>query len=102
VTAVARPTGTVGYANRMSRVQPSAIRELLRLGTDPDIISFGGGYPDPALFPIEELHQVYADLLTPPTRRRCSTRRRTGCRSCGLRSPSASPATACRRPRTTC
>ena len=49
----------------MSRVQPSAIRELLRLGTDPDIVSFGGGYPDPALFPIEELHQVYADLLTP-------------------------------------
>ena len=55
----------VGYANRMSRVQPSAIRELLRLGTDPDIVSFGGGYPDPALFPIEELHQVYADLLSP-------------------------------------
>ena len=53
----------VGYADRMSRVQPSAIRELLRLGTDPDIVSFGGGYPDPALFPIEELHQVYADLL---------------------------------------
>jgi 2-aminoadipate transaminase len=44
-------------------VQPSAIRELLRLGTNPDIISFGGGYPDPALFPIAELHQEYARLL---------------------------------------
>ena len=55
----------VGYANRMSRVRPSAIRELLRHGTDPEIISFGGGYPDPALFPVEELHRVYADLLTP-------------------------------------
>ena len=65
MTAVTRATGIVGYANRMSRVQPSAIRELLRLGTDPDIISFGGGYPDPALFPIEELRLVYADLLTP-------------------------------------
>src|SRR3712207_3097977 len=54
---------TIRYARRMSRVQPSAIRELLRLGTDPDIISFGGGYPDPALFPIAELHQVYARLL---------------------------------------
>jgi 2-aminoadipate transaminase len=46
---------TVRYANRMSRVRPSAIRELLRLAADPDIISFGGGYPDPALFPVAEL-----------------------------------------------
>ena len=53
------------YARRMRWVQPSAIRELLRLGDDPDIISFGGGYPDPALFPVEELHAVYDRLLTP-------------------------------------
>jgi 2-aminoadipate transaminase len=54
---------TIRYARRMSRVQPSAIRELLRLGADPDIISFGGGYPDPALFPVAELKEVYARLL---------------------------------------
>jgi 2-aminoadipate transaminase len=53
------------YATRMERVRPSAIRELLRLGTDPEIISLGGGYPDPAHFPIAELAQVYAELLTP-------------------------------------
>ena len=47
----------------MTRVQPSAIRELLRLGADPDIISFGGGYPDPALFPLPELREVYGRLL---------------------------------------
>ena len=56
---------TIRYASRMSRVHPSAIRELLRLGGDPDIISFGGGYPDPALFPVTELHEVYARLLVP-------------------------------------
>jgi 2-aminoadipate transaminase len=55
----------VPYARRMDRVQPSAIRELLRLGDDPDVISFGGGYPDPALFPVEELREVYADVLVP-------------------------------------
>ncbi len=55
----------VPYARRMERVQPSAIRELLRLGDDPEIISFGGGYPDPALFPIEDLRQVYSELLVP-------------------------------------
>ena len=54
---------TIRYASRMGRVQPSAIRELLRLGGDPDIISFGGGYPDPALFPVAELRDVYARLL---------------------------------------
>ena len=56
---------TIRYASRMSRVHPSAIRELLRLGGDPDIISFGGGYPDPALFPVAELHEVYVRLLVP-------------------------------------
>lgn len=56
---------TVPYARRMSRVQPSAIRELLRLGADPDVISFGGGYPDPTLFPVAELQEVYARLLVP-------------------------------------
>jgi 2-aminoadipate transaminase len=54
----------VPVAARMSRVRPNAIRELLRLGDDPAIISFGGGYPDPALFPVEELAAVYAELLT--------------------------------------
>ena len=54
---------TIRYATRMSRVQPSAIRELLRLGADPEIISFGGGYPDPMLFPVAELAEVYAGLL---------------------------------------
>ncbi|HEY0639857.1 MAG TPA: PLP-dependent aminotransferase family protein [Pseudonocardiaceae bacterium] len=56
---------TVRYARRMSRVRPSAIRELLRLGADPEITSFGGGYPDPALFPVDELRQVYERLLVP-------------------------------------
>jgi 2-aminoadipate transaminase len=62
-TTTQRPT--VGYARRMQGVQPSAIRELLRLGADPQVISFGGGYPDPALFPVAELREVYARLLTP-------------------------------------
>ncbi len=57
--------GGISFAGRMDRVQPSAIRELLRLGDDPEIISFGGGYPDPALFPVADLHDVYARLLAP-------------------------------------
>jgi 2-aminoadipate transaminase len=56
---------TIPYARRMSRVQPSAIRELLRLGADPEVTSFGGGYPDATLFPVEELHAVFDALLVP-------------------------------------
>lgn len=51
------------FANRIERVMPSAIRELLRLGGDPAIISFGGGYPDPEIFPIEKLRKVYDQVL---------------------------------------
>ena len=53
------------YARRMAGVRPSAIRDLLRLGADPEVISFGGGYPDASLFPVDELAAVYRDLLTP-------------------------------------
>jgi 2-aminoadipate transaminase len=49
----------VRLANRMTQVKPSAIRELLRHGADPSIISFGGGYPDASLFPLEQLEAVY-------------------------------------------
>lgn len=48
----------VPFATRMEHVRPSAIRELLRLGADPNVISFGGGYPDGTLFPLEELRAV--------------------------------------------
>ncbi len=53
------------FARRARRVQPSAIREFLSLATDPRITSFAGGYPDPALFPIDELHTIYDALLSP-------------------------------------
>lgn len=50
-------------ASRMSRVKPSAIRELLQLGSEPGIISFGGGYPDPGLFPIAELDAIFHEVI---------------------------------------
>lgn len=54
---------TAALARRMRRVKPSAIRELLRFGADPDIISFGGGYPDPDTFPQEQLALAYRQAL---------------------------------------
>ncbi|MBP1702750.1 MAG: aminotransferase [Chloroflexi bacterium] len=42
------------FAQRTQRMSSSAIRELLKLTEQPDIISFGGGMPAPEVFPIEE------------------------------------------------
>ena len=49
----------VQFARRMDSVKPNAVGELLRLGAEPDIMSFGGGYPDATLFPLEQLEAVY-------------------------------------------
>jgi 2-aminoadipate transaminase len=51
------------YARRMQGVRPSAIRELLKHGADPQLISFGGGYPDQRLFPLDDLRAVFDRLL---------------------------------------
>ncbi len=50
-------------ATRMAVVRPSAIRDLLRLGAEPGIISFGGGYPDASIFPLDQLGEVYATAI---------------------------------------
>lgn len=53
----------VKFAKRMDNIKGSAIRELLKLTEQPDIISFAGGLPAPELFPIEEMKQVCTKVL---------------------------------------
>jgi DNA-binding transcriptional MocR family regulator len=50
-------------ASRSSRMKASEIRELLKLLDQPDILSFAGGIPDPALFPTEAYRQGFAAAL---------------------------------------
>ncbi len=45
-------------AQRMQRMTSSAIRELLKLTQQPDIISFAGGLPAPDLFPLREIEEA--------------------------------------------
>ncbi|QFY60525.1 PLP-dependent aminotransferase family protein [Rhizobium grahamii] len=52
------------FATRSSRMRASEIRELLKLLDRPDIISFAGGIPDPALFPDQEFKAAYADIFS--------------------------------------
>lgn len=40
------------FADRLANVETSAIRELFKLLGKPGIISFAGGFPDPALFDV--------------------------------------------------
>ncbi|MCX8999758.1 PLP-dependent aminotransferase family protein [Rhizobiaceae bacterium BDR2-2] len=54
------------FATRSTRMRASEIRELLKLLEQPDIISFAGGIPDPALFPAEDFKTAYADIMTGP------------------------------------
>lgn len=54
------------FATRSSRMRASEIRELLKLLEQPDIISFAGGIPDPALFPDAEFKTAYNDIFSGP------------------------------------
>ena len=51
-------------ASRASRMRASEIRELLKLLDQPDILSFAGGIPDPALFPTVAFRKAFADALS--------------------------------------
>lgn len=53
------------FATRMDRMKASEIRELLKLLDQPDIISFAGGIPDPALFPVAAFQDAMSDALSP-------------------------------------
>lgn len=51
------------FATRNTRMKASEIRELLKLLDQPDIISFAGGIPDPALFPNGAFQTAFADIF---------------------------------------
>ncbi|MCY7371361.1 MAG: PLP-dependent aminotransferase family protein [Polaromonas sp.] len=51
------------FADRLNNVETSAIRELFKLLGKPGIISFAGGFPDPAMFDVEGLKEASANVL---------------------------------------
>ena len=52
------------FATRLQNVETSAIRELFKLLGKPGIISFAGGFPDPALFDAEGIATASQTVLT--------------------------------------
>ena len=58
---------SLAFAARLQNVETSAIRELFKLLGKPGIISFAGGFPDPALFDVEGIRQASQMALSDAT-----------------------------------
>ena len=52
------------FSNRVGTVKPSAIREILKLSSDPSIIPFSAGNPSSESFPYEEIQRYTDEILT--------------------------------------
>jgi DNA-binding transcriptional MocR family regulator len=59
-----RYTMPLQFADRLNNVETSAIRELFKLLGKPGIISFAGGFPDPAMFDVEGIREAVNAALT--------------------------------------
>ena len=51
------------FSDKLSALKPSAIREIFKSLTDPSIISFAAGNPNPLSFPVEALAKISADIF---------------------------------------
>ena len=54
---------SLSFATRLDNVETSAIRELFKLLGKPGIISFAGGFPDPAMFDVEGIKEASCKAL---------------------------------------
>ena len=51
------------FSKKIASLKPSAIREMFKNVTDPNIISFAAGNPAPESFPVEQLAKLSADIF---------------------------------------
>lgn len=51
------------FSDKVSGLKASAIREILKYTSDPEVISFAAGNPAPEAFPKEEIAEISAELL---------------------------------------
>lgn len=51
------------FAGRVSQMESSVIREILKVTERPGVISFAGGLPAPELFPIKEIKEAFCEVL---------------------------------------
>ena len=51
------------FSDKISSLQPSAIREILKATAEPAIIPLAAGNPAPDAFPVEEVQKISAEIL---------------------------------------
>ena len=47
------------YSSIMDYLRPSPVAEMLKMASDPELLSFAGGMPDATLFPVEHLRESF-------------------------------------------
>ena len=47
----------------MSKISPSAIREILKYSSDPEVVPFSAGNPAPEAFPVDRIAEISARIL---------------------------------------
>lgn len=52
------------FSEKVSHLQASAIREILKYSADPEVISFAAGSPAPEALPAKELEMLSKDILS--------------------------------------
>ena len=55
---------TYKFSEKVSHLQASAIREILKFTSDPEVISFAAGNPSPEAFPVDELKRYSRKILS--------------------------------------
>jgi len=51
------------FSSRAKAIQSSAIREILKITERPEVISFAGGLPAPATFPVDAMRAAFERVL---------------------------------------
>lgn len=51
------------FSNKVSALKPSAIREILKMSSDPSVIAFSAGNPAPDAFPVQAVRKITAQIL---------------------------------------
>lgn len=51
------------FSDRIAGLKPSAVREILKSTSDPEVISFAAGNPAPESFPVDAIRKVSAEIF---------------------------------------
>ena len=51
------------FSKKVSGLQASAIREILKFTSDPEVISFAAGNPAPEAFPVDQIERISKEIF---------------------------------------